>query len=157
MKHITKLALSLAAALLAAPAGAQAPTAEQAAQIKKMEALAADLHPASGDIRIAEADAVLHLGKNYYFLPATEARRVLVDAWGNPPDVATDVLGLVFPAGKTFADDTWAAVVTYDPSGYVSDEDAQSTDYAELLEQMQAGDPASMRSGRPPATPPSIS
>ncbi|HEY0085158.1 MAG TPA: DUF2167 domain-containing protein [Allosphingosinicella sp.] len=140
MKHLTKLLLPLAAALLAVPAHAQAPTAEQAARIAKIEALAKDLHPATGDIRIAEAEAVLHLGKDYYFLPAAEARRVLVDAWGNPPEVATDVLGLVFPAGKTFLDDTWGAVVTFDRSGWVSDEDAQSTDYNALLGQMQEGE-----------------
>ncbi|HEY7810790.1 MAG TPA: DUF2167 domain-containing protein [Allosphingosinicella sp.] len=140
MNHLTKLILSLAAALLAAPVHAQAPTPEQAARIKQIEAIAKDLHPQTGDVRIAEADAVLHLGKDYYFLPAAEAKKVLVEAWGNPPDVATNTLGLVFPAGKTFLDDTWAAVVTYEASGYVSDEDAQSTDYAELLEQMQSGE-----------------
>ena len=108
--------------------------------MKKIEALAHDLHPATGDIRIAEANAVLHLGKDYYFLPAAEAKRVLVDAWGNPPSVATGALGLVFPAGKTFLEDTWAAVVTYEATGYVSDEDAQSTDYSELITQMREGE-----------------
>jgi len=140
MNHFTKLILPLAAALLAVPAQAQAPTAEQAARIAKIEALQKDLHPATGDVRITGAEAVLHLGKDYYFLPAAEARRVLVDAWGNPPEVATNVLGLVFPAGKTFLDDTWGAVVTFDRSGWVSDEDAQSTDYNKLLGQMQEGE-----------------
>jgi uncharacterized membrane-anchored protein len=142
MKHFSTFVLALAAALLAVPVQAQQPTPEQAAQIRKIEALLKDLHPASGAVRIAEADAVLNLGEEYYFLPAAEARRVLVDGWGNPPETASNVLGMVFPAGKTFVEDTWGAVITFDPSGYVSDEDAQSTNYDELLGQMREGEAA---------------
>jgi uncharacterized membrane-anchored protein len=35
--------------------------------------------------------------------------------------------------------DSWGAVVTFDETGYVSDEDAASTDYDELLSAMQEG------------------
>ncbi len=105
------------------------------------ESIAARLHPQTGDIRLPAANAVLHLGRDYYFLPAEEARLVLVDGWGNPPDAATDVLGIVFPAGRNFYDpDAWGAVITYEATGYVSDTDANATDYAELLRQMQAGE-----------------
>jgi uncharacterized membrane-anchored protein len=122
----------------AAPAGA-AP-ADAAALQREIRRISDRLHPVTGDVRIAAAGAVLHLGEDYYFLPADEARLVLTDAWGNPPDSTQDVLGMVFPAGRTFADDTWGAVITYQPTGYVRDDDAQSTDYNELLDQMRAGE-----------------
>jgi uncharacterized membrane-anchored protein len=103
--------------------------------------VSAQLHPVTGDVRIDAADAVLHLGEDYYFLPADQARLVLTEGWGNPPEAATNVLGMVFPQGRTFADDTWGAVITYEDSGYVSDDDAASTDYDELLRQLQSNEP----------------
>ena len=139
MTHRLRLVLALCASLIAAAAHAQSPANEQQA-IRELQTLMRDLHPVSDDISIPEADAVLHLGKNYYFLPAEEAKRVLVEGWGNPPETAEDVLGMVFPAGKTFADDTWGAVITFEPSGWVSDEDAKSIDYDALLGEMQSGE-----------------
>lgn len=143
MRFLTTAAIAAAAALLAVPAAAQPapkPTPEQQAEIRKLQALLEDLHPATGDVQIAPAQAVLHLGKDYYYLPAAEAKRVLVEGWRNPPESAANVLGMVFPAGSTFLDDSWGAVITFDPVGYVSDKDAQSTDYAELLKQLQEGE-----------------
>ena len=40
-------------------------------------------------------------------------------------------------AGKSPIEDNWGAIVTYEPSGYVPDTDAASTDYTALLKQMQ--------------------
>ncbi|HEU0097427.1 MAG TPA: DUF2167 domain-containing protein [Allosphingosinicella sp.] len=139
MNQIVKLVLALAGLCIALPAAAQAPTAEQKAREKQLVAILDSLHPVSGDVAVPQASAVLHLGKDYYYLPADEARRVLVDGWGNPPQTAEGVLGLVFPAGKTFLDDVWGAVITYEPTGYVTDKDATSTDYDELIQEMREG------------------
>jgi len=54
-------------------------------------------------------------------------------------DSASGVLGLVSPAGKAFVDDTWCAVITYEPTGYVTDDDASKEDYDELLSNMKEG------------------
>jgi len=139
MKKLSAL-LALAVMLILAPAlAAQTPPPGQpdakavAAQVRR---ISEQLHPVHGDVRVAGANAMLHLGQDYYFLPANEARIVL-DAWGNPMETTQDVLGMVFPAGKTFTDDTWAAVVTYQDSGYVADDDAESADYGALMTQMQ--------------------
>jgi uncharacterized membrane-anchored protein len=139
MRHILKLVLALAGLCIAVPVTAQAPGADQKAREKQLVAILDSLHPVSGDVAIPQASAVLHLGKDYYYLPADEARRVLVDGWGNPPETAEGVLGLVFPAGKTFLDDVWGAVITYDPAGYVTDKDAASTDYDGLINEMKEG------------------
>jgi uncharacterized membrane-anchored protein len=139
MNHILKLVLALAGLCIAAPAPAQGPTPDQKAREKQLVAILDSLHPVSGDVAVPQASAVLHLGKDYYYLPAQEARRVLVEGWGNPPDSADGVLGLVFPAGKTFLDDVWGAVITYDPSGYVTDKDASTTDYDDMIKDMKEG------------------
>jgi uncharacterized membrane-anchored protein len=153
MNHIFRIALALAGLCLAASAPAQAPSAEQKAREQQLTAILESLHPVSGDVSIPQASAILHLGKDYYYLPPDEARKVLVDGWGNPPDTADGVLGMVFPAGKTFLDDVWGAVITYEPSGYVSDEDAAKEDYGALLKQLQegteAGNPQRTEQGYP--------
>jgi uncharacterized membrane-anchored protein len=140
------LAVALAAPAIAASAPApatntQGPLAREAPTRAELEAklkrIADQLTPQTGDTRIPSAEVVLHLGTEYYFLPAEQAKSVLADAWGNPPETVSNVLGIVFPAGKTFVDDTWGAVITFQPTGYVSDEDAESTDYNELLEEIQ--------------------
>jgi uncharacterized membrane-anchored protein len=123
-----------------ANAAEEALTPEQQALIAKYGALVESLHPQSGDVTVAAANATLHLGNQYYFLSAEDAKRVLVDGWGNPADAVTDVLGMVFPQGKTFVDDTWGAVLTYSPDGYVSDGDAKSADYDEILRTSQSGE-----------------
>jgi uncharacterized membrane-anchored protein len=143
MKHILALALAAIGLVMAAPAAAQqdpVPTPQQAAQAQKMRAILESLHPVSGDVALPGASATLHLGKDFYYLPPDEARKVIVDAWGNPPRVADDVLGIVFPTGKTFLDDTWGAAITYEASGYVTDKDAQTADYDALLKQLQSGE-----------------
>jgi len=98
------------------------------------------LHPQQGKIRVAEANATLDLGSAYDFYGPADARRILVDIWGNPARSADGVLGIVMPAGASPFSDSWGAVVSYDPSGFVSDEDAADVDYAEILNQMQEGE-----------------
>lgn len=99
----------------------------------------AELAPRSGTVAIPEAKATLDLGDAYIFYGPEDARRILTEAWGNPPGAAEGVLGMVMPAGTTPFSDAWGGVVTYEETGYVSDEDAASADYDELLEQMQEG------------------
>lgn len=98
------------------------------------------LHPQSGDVRIDAARAVLHLGDRYYYLPAEEAKRVLIQVWGNPPEAVSDVLGMVMQRGASPFDDAWGAVITYRGTGYVSDADASDQDYDAVLESMKQGE-----------------
>jgi len=94
------------------------------------------LHFRSGTIEVPAAKARFNLGPEFRYLDQADARRVLEDMWGNPPDA--DVLGLIVPRSPGLADDdSWAVVVTYSDDGYVSDEDASKMDYAKLLREMQ--------------------
>jgi len=113
--------------------------------MQRMQALREAIRPQTGRIVIESAKATLNLGEDFYFLGAADARRVLIEAWGNPPSTVEGVLGMVFPTGKDFLDDSWGAVVTYTDDGYVSDEDAAGIDYAKLLTQMREGEEADNR------------
>ncbi len=98
------------------------------------------LRPQHGKVPIAEAHATLDLGTNYDFYGPEDARKIIVEIWGNPPKVGEGVLGLVMPAGASPLSDAWGAVVTYEDTGFVNDDDASKVDYSELLTQMREGE-----------------
>jgi uncharacterized membrane-anchored protein len=92
---------------------------------------------ATGDVAIGDGLATLHLGSGFRYLDPEQARRLLEDAWGNPPGTTT--LGMIVPAGiSPLAELGWAAIVTYTEDGHVSDDDADEIDYDELLAAMKA-------------------
>jgi uncharacterized membrane-anchored protein len=127
--------------LLAVWAGAHAQEmteAEQKQAEQRAQQLVQSLQYSDGKVAIAQAQAHLNLGKEFRYLGAADARKVLEQLWGNPPDA--DVLGMVVPRGGDLLDDKgWAVVVTYADEGYVSDEDAAKIDYSEMLQEMKDG------------------
>ena len=142
-------ALVVASLPLAAPYAAASPVSATAAQSDvaaqqraATEKLLKELNRQTGTIPIAGAKADLTLGDRYYFVGPEQSRTILVDIWRNPPASANGVLGIVFPKGKSFVDDTWSAVITFEDSGYVSDKDAKTIDYDEMLADMRRSDEA---------------
>lgn len=140
------LALSAPASMAYAAAGSPTSALAQddvaARQRATTEKLVQTLDRQTGTIPIAAAKADLVLGDNYYFVGPEQARTILVDIWRNPPAAANGVLGMVFPKGKSFVDDSWSAVITFEETGYVSDDDAKTIDYDEMLADMRASDEA---------------
>ena len=128
------LTLFAVACLAFSAAGARAD--EQA----EREAFNEKLPWQTGDVSVGDGAATLRMADDFRFLDAEQARHVLVDLWGNPPEAATGVLGMVFPAGSGPATKGgWGVVVTYDKDGWVSDEDAAQIDYDALLSNMKQG------------------
>ena len=117
-------------------AHAQAPGASDPQADAKMQQFIASLHFKEGEIAVPGAQARFKLGPDFSYLEQADARRVVEQLWGNPPDES--VLGLVVPRGRGLLDEHgWAVVVTYSDDGYVSDEDAAKIDYASMLKDMQ--------------------
>jgi uncharacterized membrane-anchored protein len=132
---------------------------EQALVAKRqlaLDALQASLHPQYGKVSIPGAKAALNLGDAYYFLSAAEAKRVLNEGWGNPPDALGSVLGMVLPKGKTFTDKTWGAVVQYDDTGHIDDKDAAGEDYDSVLTDLKSGEEESNKAEREAGYPGSL-
>ncbi|WP_447931050.1 DUF2167 domain-containing protein [Sphingopyxis fribergensis] len=140
------LALAMPPAVAHAAAGSPAAALAQddvaAKQRAATDKLIQTLDRQTGTIPIAAAKADLVLGDKYYFVGPEQARTILVDIWRNPPASANGVLGMVFPKGKSFVDDTWSAVITFEETGYVSDDDAKTIDYNDMLADMRASDEA---------------
>lgn len=134
-----KGALSAFLLLLTIPAYSQeaTPLSEEEQYQAWAQSIIDSLDRKTGTVDISQASATLEVPENFYFLSAEDARTVLVDVWGNPPN--NDVLGMLFPADYTpFDAESWAVTVEYVEDGYVSDEDANDIDYNELLETMRS-------------------
>lgn len=140
MKRKLAASIAVALALAAVPSANGAPPPPAAASAQSVKALASKLSPRQGKVALPEAKATLDLGTAYDFYGAADARTILVDIWGNPPGEADNVLGLVMLHGKSPLQESWAAVITYEPTGYVADDDAASADYAQIMKDMQGGE-----------------
>lgn len=128
----------------AAPASVAAP-----AETRAVPALPEQL------ITLPNGKVQLRVPETFRYLDAAAARKVIVEAWGNPPESAAGVLGMIVPANLDPAGDGgWGAVVTYSDEGHVADADAEEIDYTELLQQMQeaeaAENEARAQAGYPP-------
>lgn len=123
--------------LVAVGAGVCTPAWGQAQESgQTAEQFIAALHFKDGAIAVPEAHARFRLTPDFRYLEQGDARRVLEQLWGNPPDES--VLGLIVPKQPSLLEEgSWAVVVTYSDDGYVSDEDAAKIDYTEMLSQMQ--------------------
>lgn len=107
------------------------------------------LHFKTGKQTVADGAITIDLPEGFQFLNGPETRKVLVDLWGNPPHTADDALGLILPAGMDLlAEESWAVIVSFEETGYVSDEDAAKTDYDDLLKNMQEGTEANNKERR---------
>ncbi|GGQ97044.1 DUF2167 domain-containing protein [Deinococcus ruber] len=98
------------------------------------------LHPQTGRISILHGSATVQADSGLFYLDAADARSMIVDVWGNPPEVASDVLGMLVP-GNAPQDsaESWGIVLTESQDGHVSDSDAAQTNYTSLLSDMQQG------------------
>lgn len=114
-------------------------TEEEIAAIKAYQEEAAaffeKLDPKTGLIVLDLIGAKLDLGENYYYLNKADSKKVLEDLWGNPPNDET--LGMIFEKDTDPYFNAYAVVLTFDRSGYVSDEDAKDIKFDKLLKQMQ--------------------
>lgn len=101
------------------------------------EAFVASLNFQTGKVVLGDNLATLTLPEHLVFLNGEDAERLLVEAWGNPPDAELP-LGMVLPAGLSpLAQESWAVTIEYEASGYVTDEDAEDIDYSEMLEDLK--------------------
>lgn len=125
------------AAEAAAPEEESAAVDEDEVEEFDEEAFIASLNFQTGQVVIGDNLATLNLPDNLVFLNGADAERLLVEAWGNPPDAELP-LGMVLPAGiSPLAAESWAATIEYEESGYVSDEDAADIDYDDMLKDLQ--------------------
>jgi len=92
----------------------------------------------TGTVTLAGGIATLRLPPSFRYIGPEGSKRLLTEAWGNPPDAGDDVLGMLIPSATSpLAEDGWGIVITFDEDGYVNDADAAKMNYEKLLREMQ--------------------
>ncbi|MGZ8250693.1 DUF2167 domain-containing protein [Methylomagnum sp.] len=127
--------LALALSLTTAPASAEPGLPEPARNELEtaFQQAGAALQKGPANIPIA-GRAVLQLPTGYNFVPA-EAARSLLEAMGNPGN--ENVQGMIFPSGDTETD--WFIVATFNPAGYIRDNDAKDWKSDDILAEIRKG------------------
>jgi uncharacterized membrane-anchored protein len=132
-------ALSETAPVAAAPNAEAAPTPEQQEYLRQAAAFYEGLHRQTGAINVAGGKVQINVPATHYFVGAEEARHIIVDIWGNPPNSAEGVEGIIFRDGANPMLGAWGALVQYSAEGHVPDDEARTINYDNLLRDMQSG------------------
>ena len=129
--------LPFAAALLVWGMSSPAVLAQEAAGLTPEE-FETKLGYQTGTVTVGGGIASIAVPPSFRFIGPDGSRRLLTQAWGNPPESADGVLGMLVPAeASPLSRQGWGIVITYDEDGYVDDSDAASINYPTLLKQMQ--------------------
>lgn len=132
------VSLSLLAQQVDETTPAQEVTAEQQEYYDWANQIWGSIEQITGQVTLPGDVATLEVPESFYYLSPTDAKKVMVDVWGNPPSQSEDILGMLFPAQTTpFDQASWGVTIEYQQDGYVQDEDAETIDYNELLQQMK--------------------
>ncbi|MDE6715639.1 MAG: DUF2167 domain-containing protein, partial [Muribaculaceae bacterium] len=92
------------------------------------------IHGTTGVIPIAEAHAIITVPEGYVFLNPEQTKYLLCDYWGNHESVVGNELGCLVNADcGIYNNVTIAYLYYYNDPGYVSDDDADSTNYDDML------------------------
>ncbi len=89
----------------------------------------------TGEIDLGGGIGKLIVPQGFEYLDPVQAKRVMEELWGNPPQ---ETYGMLVPkGGGVLQDNSWAFDIYFDDIGYVEDDDAEDMDYDELLKEMQ--------------------
>jgi uncharacterized membrane-anchored protein len=91
-----------------------------------------------GNIPLGDNLATLKVIPEFRYLAPTDAKKIIVDLWRNPPNNAQGILGMIFPSDVNPTDETsWGVVITYNADGFVKDDDAAKINYKDVLDKLQ--------------------
>ena len=135
-----KRLLTLAVVLLAVQNGFSAPSQPEEAEIAALRKLISEFQPQTGAVVLKDGLATVNVPEGLQYLNQKDAQSLLVKIWGNPPDSASQVIGMIIQSPKAaVSEDGWGIVITYKEDGHVDDADAAKIDYTSLLKQMKEG------------------
>ena len=139
MKPIIAVLAIVAALFLPARADEKKPSPKEMEMIQKAMKAIGELQYQSGEVSLAGGKVKLTLPPEFQYLDPANARKVLVDIFGNPPDSgSTD--GMIVPKGINFiADGGWTAVLKWKGDGYVKDDDFAKINFNEMLDDLKKG------------------
>lgn len=111
-------------------------SAEEKAEYERLVALDSSLTYQSGVVELRHGLAELSLPDSLRYLDPEQTERLLVEGWGNLD--GSNTLGMIVPGDMSpLSGNGWGVVVRYEEEGYIPDDDAESIDYAAVLEEMK--------------------
>jgi uncharacterized membrane-anchored protein len=122
-----------------APVAAPDQATAEAEYLREAQTFYETLNRQTGIISVAQGRVAINVPETHYFVGAEDARRIIVDIWGNPPNSAEGVDGIIFLSNTNPMLGAWGALVQYVHEGHVPDDDARTIDYTQLLRDMQSG------------------
>ena len=129
-----------------------APAATPDSEDQRIGDILRSFHPQQGKITLKDGIADLNLPDQFRYLDAGDSHKLLVDIWHNPPEVVSDVLGMVIPAN--FGEDeehSWGATVSFSDAGYIKDEEPNYDDLLkQIKESQEQANPAREKEGYAP-------
>lgn len=137
MKNLCSLlfCLLLAGAAMAGPRPPRTAADSAARQAFVIDSLSKALQYQTGHIVLPGGVSEVEVPKGFHYLDSAQSRKVLTRYWGNPNGTS---LGMLFPENLSpLAENSWAYVIEYDPSGHVKDDDADDINYEDLLKEMR--------------------
>jgi uncharacterized membrane-anchored protein len=91
----------------------------------------------SGEIKLRDGVASIALNQDFKYLDPAGTETLLTGIWGNPAS-GSKLLGAIVPSDfDPFNHSAWCVIVDFIEDGYVSDSDAEKTDYTKLLAEMK--------------------
>jgi uncharacterized membrane-anchored protein len=91
-----------------------------------------------GNVDLGNGLAQLRWTDKFVYLDRADAATFLTRVWDNPPALADRILGMILPADvNPLTPEGWGVIIRYDAIGYVSDADASSIDYTDLMAKMK--------------------
>jgi uncharacterized membrane-anchored protein len=102
------------------------------------DSLNSALHYKTGKIDLEGGHVILNVPAGFKYLNKEQSSYVITELWGNPPSIAEEMVGMIFPENDgPLSDSSYAFIVTYSAIGYVKDDDANKIDYDDLLKNIQ--------------------
>jgi uncharacterized membrane-anchored protein len=90
----------------------------------------------TGVIDLKDGNAKITVPKGFRFLDKDQSIYILTELWGNPAD--STISGMLIPENRSVLDaNGWAFTISFDPMGYVKDDDADDINYDDLLKEQQ--------------------
>jgi uncharacterized membrane-anchored protein len=113
------------------------PDPKELAAMQQVVKVIGELKYQQGEVSLLNGKAKVALADDFRFLSATDAKRVLVEVWNNPPE-AGGALGMIVPKDiDLLSNDSWVAVLQWSDDGYVKDDDYDSTDFGKMLTELK--------------------
>jgi uncharacterized membrane-anchored protein len=111
--------------------------ADNDARRVELDSLKNRLRYQSGEIKLRDGVASIALTESFKYIDPAGTETLLTGIWGNPAS-GSKLLGAIVPSDfDPFSTSAWCVIIDFLEDGYVSDSDAEKTDYTKLLAEMK--------------------